>query len=47
MLPDLEQYLRIDAYDLDDLDRPWRWLRAQIIALLDIPDSRLSRSLQK
>lgn len=47
MLPDLEQYFRIDAYDLDALERPWRWLRAQIIALLDIPDSRLSRSLQK
>lgn len=47
ILPDLSQHFRIDAYDLDALDRPWRWLRAQIIALLDIPDSRLARSLQK
>jgi len=53
-LPDLAQYPHIDAYDLDAVrvygqpaDRPWRWLRGQIIALLDIPDSRLARALQK
>lgn len=47
ILPDLAQYPRIDAYDLEEIDRPWRWLRWQIIALLDIPDSRLARALQK
>jgi len=47
ILPDLSQQFGIDGYDLEALDRPWRWLRAQIIALLDIPDSRLARALQK
>lgn len=53
-LPDLAQYLQIDAYDLDAVtihgqpcDHPWRWLRGQILALLDIPDARLTRALQK
>lgn len=46
-LLDLEQYFRIDAYDLDRLDRPWLWLRHRIIGLLDIPESRLSMSLDR
>lgn len=45
VLPDLQQYFRIDAYDLDEVHRPWRWLRTFILALLDIPDSRLLRAL--
>lgn len=45
-LPDLSQYFHIDADDEALLAaRSWRWLRAQIIALLDIPESRLSRAL--
>lgn len=47
ILLDLEQYFRIDAYDLDRLDRPWLWLRHRIIGLLDIPESRLSMSLDR
>lgn len=53
-LPDLVERFGIDAYDLDALsihgqpaDRPWRWLRAQIIALLDNAETRLARALQK
>ncbi|WDH77934.1 hypothetical protein PTQ19_10410 [Microbacterium esteraromaticum] len=47
ILADLATFPRIDAYDLDAIDRPWRWLRWQIIALLDIPETRLARALQK
>ena len=46
-LPDLREYFTIDAYDLAAIDRPWRWLRAHIIALLDNPNTRLARALQK
>ncbi len=47
VVPDLEQYFRVDAYDLDELTRPWRWLRSHVIALLDIHDSRLARALDE
>ena len=47
VLPDLEQYFRLDAYDLAEVERPWRWLRNQILALLDIPDSRVARSIDR
>lgn len=47
VIPDLSEYFGIDAYDLDAIDRPWRWLRMHILALLDNPATRLARALQK
>lgn len=46
-MPDLQQYFQVDAYDLDDISRPWRWLRTLVLSLLDIPDSRLARGLDR
>ena len=47
VLLDLEQYFHVDVYDLDEVHRPWRWLRNQILGLIDIPDSRLARSIDR
>lgn len=47
VVPDLQQYFQVDAYDLDDISRPWRWLRTLVLSLLDIPDSRLARGLDR
>lgn len=46
-MPDLQQYFQVDAYDLDAIARPWRWLRTFVLSLLDIPDSRLARGLDR
>jgi len=29
------------------MDRPWRWLRGFILALADIPESRIARALEQ
>ncbi|WP_295035841.1 hypothetical protein [uncultured Microbacterium sp.] len=47
VLLDLEQYFHVDVYDLDEVARPWRWLRNQILGLIDIPDSRLARNIDR
>lgn len=46
-LPDLAQFFHIDGLDDATLARPWRWLHAHLLALLDIPDSRLARALDR
>lgn len=46
LLPDLMQFFRIDLYDDATLNRSWRWLHQFVMALLDIPDSRLARSMK-
>lgn len=45
-LPDLSQFYGIDADSVLE-ERSWRWLRGHIIALLDIPDSRINRFFDK
>lgn len=40
---DLHQFYGIDIGDEAVLRRPWWWLRARILGLLDIPEARLSR----
>lgn len=45
--PDLRQFFGIDTYpESADMDRSWRWLYNFIIALADIPQSRLMAELE-
>lgn len=44
---DMHQFYGIDLLDEAVLRRPWWWLRARILGLLDIPESRLTHWVQE
>ena len=44
-MADLAQFFGVDLYDPAVLDGPWQGVRTMIVALLDMPESRLRRVL--